>query len=170
MRWSKAEQQLSAELTKRTDMQFGINFREFLGAYFTMVLWCTEFGRGSHVRFRIDNTTAVAWTEGHGCRYLGAQAGLRLMGLMEAVHCVYTSAVHIPGVENDWPDAGSRLWTSPEAEAKFADLSRGYVQVAVEEPWRTPLHAWEYFCSTQLLPGQAKSSISKHGSNGAIGA
>ena len=56
------------------------------------------------------------------------------MGLMEAVHCVYTTAVHTPGVENDWADAGSRLWTSPEAEAKFADLSRGYVQVVVDEP------------------------------------
>ena len=101
MRWNKAEQELIAEFKTRTDMQFGINFREFLGAYFTMVLWCADFGRGTHLCFRIDNTTAAAWAEGRGCQHLGDQAGLRLMGMMEAVHCVYTSAVHIAGVEND---------------------------------------------------------------------
>ena len=170
IRWNKNEQDLIAEFKKRTDMEFGINFREFLGAYFAMVLWGSKFGRGSHVRFRIDNTTAVAWSNGRGCRHLGAQAGLRLMGLIEAVNFVYVSAVHIPGVENDWPDAGSRLWTSPAAAEKFANMSRGYVQVAVEEPWRSPLKAWEYFCSTQLLPGQARSSISRPGNSGASGA
>ncbi len=170
MQWNDTEKKLIAEFKNRTDMQFGINFREFLGAYFAMVLWCAEFGKGTHVRFRIDNTTAVAWTDGRSCRHLGAQAGLRLMGLMEAVHHVCTSAVHIPGVENVWTDAGSRLWSSPEAELKFSNMSSGYLQVAVEEPWRSPLCAWEHFCNTQLLPGQAKSSIPRPGVNGAIGA
>ena len=91
------------------------------------------------------------------------------MGLMEAIHHVYTSAVHIPGVENDWPDAGSRMWFSSEALLKFSELSRGYVQVEVEEPWRNPLDAWQSFCNTQLLPSQVRSSIAKVGSSGVAG-
>ncbi len=92
------------------------------------------------------------------------------MGLMEAVHHVCTSAVHIPGVENVWPDAGSRSWGSLKAESKLSDMSYGYVQVAVDEPWRSPLGAWEHFCNTQLLPVQARSNISRPRNSGVIGA
>ena len=62
--WDKEEKTSIEKFKAQEDMSFSINLRELLGAYFAMVLWAKawreEYGADTHIRFWIDNTSAVA--------------------------------------------------------------------------------------------------------------
>ena len=172
--WDKEEKTLIEKFKAQEDMSFSINLRELLGAYFAMVLWAKawrkEYGADTHIRFWIDNTSAVAWAMARSCRHPGAQAVLRVMALLEAANHIYISANHVPGVLNVWADAGSRMWTSTDACQKFEKLKCGYVQEEVEAQWRKPSTAWASYSKTQLSPSQATAPMAGPGNNGGVGA
>ncbi|RLN92235.1 hypothetical protein BBJ28_00014409 [Nothophytophthora sp. Chile5] len=107
---------------------FGINLRELLSATFASIVrgpgWARPGSRHHpHVRFWIDNRSAVAWTNKQRSRNPGAQMLLRLQCLLEAKYDFFTSAAHIPGAENIMADAGSRVWQSPSLATTFTNLS-----------------------------------------------
>ena len=139
-----------------------------------MVLWIEawrfEYGAEAHIKFWIDNTSAVAWAMARSCRHENAQAVLRVMALPEASFHVYISADHVPGVLNVWADAGSRLWTSCEALKNFNNINGGYVQEGVDAAWRKPSTAWALYCKMHHSPAQAIARIAGDGNSGAAGA
>jgi hypothetical protein len=100
---------------EKSDSAFSINYRELLGAYFSLVLWCTEwksvYGKDAHIRMILDKMTVVSWTDTRHTKHPEAQCALRIMSLMEAASHVFTSAEHIPGEENVWVYSVSRSWT-----------------------------------------------------------
>ena len=53
--WDEEEKALIASFKKQEDMTFSINYRELLGAYFSMVLWIEawrfEYGAEAHIKF-----------------------------------------------------------------------------------------------------------------------
>ena len=174
IQWDDEEKTLIEKFKTQENMSFSINLRELLGAYFAMVLWAKDwreaFGADTHIRFWIDNTSAVAWAMARSCRHPGAQAVLRVMALLEAANHIYISANHIPGVLNVWADAGSRMWTSPTAGSKFQELNRGYAQEEVDKDWRKPSIAWASYSKTPHSPGQATAPMGELGNNGGAGA
>ncbi len=138
---------MHSEVQVVTDSAFSINNRELLGAYFSVVLWCTErrrvYGKDAHIRMIIDNMPAVVWTDTSSTKHPEAQCALRIMGLLEATSHVFTSSEHIPGERNVWADAGSRSWDTEDSMLRFKSLSTNYEQVVVPEAWRNPSRAWQ---------------------------
>ncbi|OWZ17013.1 hypothetical protein PHMEG_0009108 [Phytophthora megakarya] len=72
-----------------------------------------------HVRFLIDNTTAVAWCNKRASRNPFAQLLLRLQALLEVRYNFYSSTGHIAGETNIMADAGSRVWQSQQMTDHF---------------------------------------------------
>ena len=155
--WNDEERKGIEQVKNKNDMTFSINYRELLGAYFAMVvwakLWSQTYGKEGHIRFVIDNVSAVAWSDTRNTKHPAAQAALRLMGLIEAGLHIMTSSEHIPGVLNVWPDSGSRMWSSVRALSEFKLMSVGYTQVEVPSVWRCPCKAWSEF--TKVVPSVA---------------
>ncbi len=155
-------------------MSFSINYRELLGAYFSVILWCVSwrevYGRDAHIRMVIDNTSAVTWADTRNTKHPAAQGALRIMGLMEATNHVFTSAEHIPGEQNVWADLGSRSWDTEDSRLKFKTISANYEQVAVPDEWRNPSRAWQRFSDGNPWPEIARVSTICIGTNGNIGA
>jgi hypothetical protein len=104
IQWNDHEKECIRRFKEKSDSAFSINYRELLGAYFSVVLWCTEwrrvYGKDVHIRMIIDNMSAVAWTDTRNTKHPEAQCALRIMSLMEATSHVFTSAEYIPGKKN----------------------------------------------------------------------
>ncbi|EGZ21530.1 hypothetical protein PHYSODRAFT_329463 [Phytophthora sojae] len=135
---------------------FGINIRELMSAAFAAITWghlwtASDDGADVHVRLRIDNTSAVAWSNKRAARdnpY--AQMLLRLIALLEVRHGFCLSAEHIPGSENVMADAGSRSWESRAKAAAFTKLCVGWSQVTVPPSSRKLSQVWAR-CSAREL-------------------
>jgi hypothetical protein len=67
MQWNDHEKECIRRFTGKSDSAFSIYDRELLGAYFSVVIWCTEwrrvYGKGAHIRMIIYNMSAVAWMD-----------------------------------------------------------------------------------------------------------
>ena len=174
MQWDDHEKECIRKFKDRSEMAFSINYRELLGAYFSVVLWCTEwrrvYGKDAHIRMVIDNMSAVAWTDTRNTKHPEAQGALRIMSLLEATNHVFTSAEHIPGEKNVWADLGSRSWDTEDSMLRFKIISTNYEQVAVPEPWRNPLRAWQRFSDGNPWPEIARTSTTDIGTSGDSGA
>ena len=172
--WNDEEKALIKSFKNKDDMSFSINYRELLGAYFAMIIWSKAwsrtYGKEAHIRFAIDNMSAVSWSDTRNTKHAGAQAALRLMGLMEAALHIMTSSEHIAGVLNVWPDSGSRMWASASALSSFQSMSIDYVQVAVPEKWRCPSKAWSSFTKAGLSQETVMELMGGIGGSGSIGA
>ena len=172
--WSANEKALIEKFKSREDMSFSINIRELLGAYFALVIWVDDwrrmFGKEAHVRFVIDNMSAVSWTNTRTSGHPEAQTILRVMGLLEATYHIYTSSEHIKGVDNCWADTGSRIWSSTHLFDKFQGLTVGYVQVEVEPRWREPSSAWEECCKMEPSHRAATRFMENIGASGVLSA
>ena len=172
--WNTEEKKRIQEFKNKDDMSFSINYRELLGAYFAMVtwarMWSQTYGKECHVRFVIDNTSAVAWSDTRNTKHPAAQAALRLMGLIEAGLHIMTSSEHIPGEFNVWPDLGSRMWSSERALLDFKLMSIDYVQVEVRNKWRCPCKAWSEFTRVEPSVETVMSLMDDIGFNGLTGA
>jgi hypothetical protein len=119
LQWHDHEEECIRRFKEKSDSAFSINDRELLGAYFSVVLWCTEwrrvYGKDVHIRMIIDNMSVVAWTDARNTKHPEAQCALRIMSLVEATSHVFTSAEHIPGEKNVWAYAGSRSWDTEDS-------------------------------------------------------
>lgn len=118
------------------DHRFGINCRELMSAVFAAIVWGDRWRPDSscmqhHVLFRIDNTTAIAWTNRSAPRNPFGQLLLRLLALKEVEFEFYSSAIHIAGETNTLADSGSRIWQSSAHAVTFTNLTRDWSQVAV---------------------------------------
>jgi hypothetical protein len=173
IQWDDHEKELIRRLKDRSNMTFGINYRELLGAYFSVVLWCKDwrrtYGKDAHIRMVIDNTSAVSWADTRNTKHTEAQGALRIMSLMEATNHVFTSAEHIPGEKNVWADLGSRSWDTEDSMLKFRQLSTNYEQVEVPSVWRNPSQAWQRFSDGNPWPETARTSTTCIGTNGSSG-
>ena len=148
VRFDTAELQLIAAANQSGATELGINLRELMSAVFAALVWgplwsISGAAPENHVRFWIDNTSAVAWTNKQSSRNPFAQMLLRLLALQEVRHGFYSSAAHIPGIENTMADAGSRVWQSPSHADEFANLSFGWQQVPVPLHLRKLSTVWE---------------------------
>ena len=174
IQWNSEEKALIDKFKSREDMAFSINIRELLGAYFALVIWIDSwrqlFGKEAHIRFVIDNMSAVAWTNSRTSGHPEAQTILRVMGLLEATYHVYTTSEHICGVENGWADTGSRIWSSVSMFNKFQSLIDGYVQVEVAPLWREPSSAWAECCKTEPSHKAATKFMEDIGASGVLSA
>lgn len=114
---------------------FDINVRELPACLYAAIAWAPQWAAMStdskpvHVRFMIDNTSAVSWATKLASRNALAQHIVRFLAAFEISYNIIFSARHIPGVENDFDDAGSRSSSSPRAHTRFANLCRGFLQV-----------------------------------------
>ena len=76
--WDDHEKALIAKFKSREDTSFSINIRELLGGFYSLVVWIDEwhrrFGKDANVRFVIDNTSAVSWTNSRTTSHPEAQA------------------------------------------------------------------------------------------------
>jgi hypothetical protein len=168
------EKESIRRLKEKSDSAFSINYRELLGAYFSVILWCAEwsraYGRVAHIRMVIDNVSAVAWTDTRNTTHPEALCSLRIMGLLEAISHVFTSSEHIPGEKNVWADAGSRSWDTEDSMLRFKNLSTNNEQVAVPEAWRNPSRAWQKPYDGNPWPEIARINIKDIGCSGSSGA
>jgi hypothetical protein len=83
IQWNDHEKECIRRFKEKSDSAFSINYRELLGAYFSVVLWCTEwrrvYGKEAHIRMIIDNMSAVAWTDTRNTKRPEAQCALRII-------------------------------------------------------------------------------------------
>lgn len=109
--------------------EFSINIRERTSAVFASVAWASRWTNSRHdeptyVRFWIDNSTAMSWTNRRARRNPFVQMLLQIIALLEVRHNFYSSATHVPGTDNIMADAGSRVWQSSELASKIADMTQ----------------------------------------------
>ncbi|OWZ04420.1 hypothetical protein PHMEG_00023684 [Phytophthora megakarya] len=97
---------------------FDINYRELLSLAFAVYEWGSDWKRPRpflplHVRFYIDNTSAVSWQTKFPSRNPRAQTILRLLALWEVQHNLLFSSQHVAGHTNTLADMGSRISQDP---------------------------------------------------------
>jgi hypothetical protein len=89
----------------------------------------------THVRFWIDNTSAVSWCNGLHSRNPYTQELNRVIGAVEAWWRLRVSAAHLPGSANVLADLGSRAWDG-ERLARWRELTSSWTQVHVPQNLR----------------------------------
>lgn len=155
VKFTPEEQELIHHCNETGDSTFCINVRELLSAVFASLVWGPSWKSSNeesdtHVRFFIDNTSAVAWNNRKSSRNTFAQLLLRIMALCEVQHGFYSTASHVAGVDNIMADAGSRVWLSPSLAITFSNLSSGWSQVQVPDDSRDLSNLWERYCERGL--------------------
>ncbi|OWZ13122.1 Cleavage induced protein [Phytophthora megakarya] len=83
------------------DNEFGINVRELMSAVFAAIVWGSAWSHmgediETHVRFWIDNTSAVAWNNRKSRRNGYAQMLLRILGVSWSMCCLPVAIWHEP--------------------------------------------------------------------------
>ncbi|EGZ16354.1 hypothetical protein PHYSODRAFT_508467 [Phytophthora sojae] len=149
-----------------------INVRELHSAVLAALLWGPTWGRSSahrptQVRFWIDNTSAVSWTQRRASRQPLAQLNNRLLSLAEFNYSLVCTAAHIPGADNIMADAGSRAW--PRADQHFdtwTNLPSGWTQVPVVAPYDDLSRLWEWCCANMPSLALPLPNIKDTGSSG----
>ncbi|KAJ8556596.1 hypothetical protein ON010_g9370 [Phytophthora cinnamomi] len=145
-----------------------INVRELMSAVLASLVWGHRWADSSdktdsHVKFWIDNSSAVSWNNRKASRNSYAQMPLRIFGICEVKHGFYTSAGHIPGVNNIMADAGSRVWQSPSLAKTFANMSFGWKQVQIPSNSRDLSRLWARYCERGLWPNRQGSTTHVRG-------
>jgi hypothetical protein len=66
IQWNDHEKKSIRRFKEKSGSAFSISYRELLGAYFSVVPWCTEwrrvYGKDAYIRMIIDDMSAVVWT------------------------------------------------------------------------------------------------------------
>ncbi|POM72517.1 Hypothetical protein PHPALM_10756 [Phytophthora palmivora] len=110
---------------------YNINLRELMSTVFASLVWGQfwsglSMNRLCHVRFWIDNISAISWHNRRASRNQEAQKLLRILSLLEVQHSFYASADdHVAGDTNIMAYAGSRVWQSAQHRLTFTNLSSG---------------------------------------------
>ncbi|KAE9088509.1 hypothetical protein PF010_g19354 [Phytophthora fragariae] len=150
-----------------------INARELQTAVLAALHWGPAWSRASIdkpvcVRFWIDNASTVAWTQRRSSRAPLAQRSNRLLSLAEFEYYMVCSAEHIPGVDNVMADTGSRAW-SPNHPLfhTWTNLSRGWAQIHVAEPFDNLSKLWAQCSPTTPLQILPRPNMDHTVSNGA---
>ena len=110
-----------------------INYRELLAAFFMLMTFCAN-EKGTHIRLKLDNTTAVA------CINRKASNKVPLMELTKRIwqwaleRNIILSAEYLPGLENATADAESRAIVNNDIE------------------WMLKKHIFETICDTFSKP------------------
>lgn len=132
-----------------------INVRELQSAVLSALIWgptwaATDTRHPTHICFWIDNVSAVSWSQRRASRQPRAQLYNRLLSLAEFNYSLVCTAAHVPGVENIMADAGSRAWTASDPlYTTWTNLSCGWTQIPVVEPYDDLLQLWER-CSADM--------------------
>ncbi|EGZ20340.1 hypothetical protein PHYSODRAFT_491796 [Phytophthora sojae] len=155
--------------------EFCINVRELMSAVFASLVWGHVWADSSdkfdsHIKFWIDNSPAVSWNNRKSSRNSYGQMLLRILGMCEVRYGFYTSAGHIPGINNEMADAGSRVWQSPSLARKFANLSFGWKQVQIPTDCRNLSRLWARYCVLGRLPSRQERITHVDGDSGSPGA
>ncbi|ETI42066.1 hypothetical protein L914_02260 [Phytophthora nicotianae] len=108
------------------DNTFCINVRELMSAVFASLLWghlwkLAPHEGDSHVRFWIDNISAVAWSNCKSSRNGFAQMLLRILGRSDLQHGFYSTASHVPGAD---PERLSKFLASLGTLLRAGELSQ----------------------------------------------
>ncbi|POM62234.1 LOW QUALITY PROTEIN: hypothetical protein PHPALM_28635 [Phytophthora palmivora] len=121
--------------------EYFINVRELTSSVLAALHWGPILqqhasGVTTHVRFHIDNMSAVSWSNRRLSRQPRAQMLNRLLSLAERQYqCLFT-AEHIAGRDNIMADAGSRAWTPTDPLwTNWTNLSASWSQVVVRPPF-----------------------------------
>ncbi|EGZ23131.1 hypothetical protein PHYSODRAFT_444861, partial [Phytophthora sojae] len=158
--FDQEELQRIAEFHAAGPDDFSIIIRELMSAAFASIVWAKEWSQSSdddpsHVRYWIDNSSAVCWANRRSSRISFAQVVLRLLALFEVQHNFYSSAQHIAGSDNIMADAGSRVWQSVELSKKFSDMSSlgamlraGALADTSRVQYRRAWNQWQRWCSS----------------------
>ncbi|OWZ10482.1 LOW QUALITY PROTEIN: Cleavage induced protein [Phytophthora megakarya] len=133
VRFNQEELLNIAKFRATGDGDYNINLRELMSAVYASITWGSNWaGRSTsepcHVRFWIDNTSAIAWNNRRSSRNHEAQRLLRILSLLEVKHSFFASAAHIPGENNVLADAGSRVWQSQRHLLTFTNIAAGWSQ------------------------------------------
>ena len=87
-----------------------INYLETTAAFFALQAFCKKCS-DIHVRFELDNTTAVTYINNMGGnKSTDCNRAVRQLWLWCIEHNIWVSAVHIPGTENIEADRQSRIF------------------------------------------------------------
>lgn len=154
VKFSEEELAMINESKDQKVFALSINIREFMSAAFAALVWSPLFvnnsGETTHVRFWLDNTAAIAWNNKKASRHSFGQLLIRLLAFHEVRYGLHFSASHIPGIDNEIADAGSRIWDSPAMSDKFANYTLHWSQVFIPESWRDLSAVWEHYCEQGL--------------------
>ncbi|OWZ21827.1 Cleavage induced protein [Phytophthora megakarya] len=112
-RLSDIERAIIDQGNAETNVEFCVNVRELMRVVFVTIVWvqlwsCSNRYSDTHVKFWIENTSAVAWSNKKSSRNKFAQMLLRILAIHEVRHGFYTSASHVAGSNNTMADAGNR--------------------------------------------------------------
>jgi hypothetical protein len=120
--WNNHEEYIR-RFNETSGSAFSFNYWGLVGAYVSVVPWCTAwrrvYGKDAHIRMIIDSMSAVSWTDTRNTKHPKAQCALRIMSLLEATSHVLTPAEHIPGKKNVWADSGSQSWDTEDSMLRF---------------------------------------------------
>ncbi len=175
LEFNAAELSLIQEFKRNHSNEFCINYREMLSTVYAILTWGKDWAeftadRLTHVRFRIDNTSAVSWTNRMHTRHSRAQTLVRVLTYYEAVYNLRVDATHIAGVDNILADAGSRSFTSLQHKSIFTNLTSHWQQDFISPRWRNVKEGWHSICASNpshQLPVKPMASTSTIGSSSA---
>lgn len=130
------EQDLISRFQDGDPNGFDINFRELLNLAFALFAWGSEWSHPrscipTHVRFRIDNTSAVAWQSRFSSRNPRARTILRLLALWEVTYNLHFSSQHVAGRSIKLADMGSRITQDPAVANSFRKLTSSWTATQV---------------------------------------
>ncbi|OWY94330.1 hypothetical protein PHMEG_00035971, partial [Phytophthora megakarya] len=175
-RFNRAE----LDVIRSETYEYSINVRELTSAVLAALhwgpLWQQRASRvPTHVRFHIDNISAVSWSNKRLSRHPRAQMLNRLLSLAELQYrclaelqyrCLFT-AEHIAGRDNTMADAGSRAWTPTDPLwSNWTNLSASWSQVIVRPPFDNLSAIWEACCATKPWLALPSPSTEVPGNNG----
>ncbi|KAE8891540.1 hypothetical protein PF003_g24437 [Phytophthora fragariae] len=148
---------------------FDINYRELLSCAFAVHAWGQQWssrrasthGPPVHVRFKIDNMSAVAWQNKTASRNHPAQTIIRLLGHWELVFGLRFSAMHVTGADNRIADAGSCSSHGSTMHTIFNELTRDWLEVPPPVDVASLEAIWHSICvptpsPTPLSPSTAR--------------
>lgn len=155
--------------------EFSSNVREQLSAVLAVLCWgdawvASEPHTLTHIRFWIDNTSAVSWCNALQSRDQQSQELNRVLGAVEARWKLRVSAAHLPGAVNTMADLGSRVGGAGASLQQWQDLTTSWSQVAI------PQHICKIYSSTWSpyssgpSPSPPGDNTGSRGGSGAISA
>ena len=128
--WSEWELEFFARCIAESDeSDAGINVLEFVTTILAIVA-CKDVLKGTVVRVRVDNTSAVAWlVKGKSSNMLCAE-WLRILLSILTTHHIQIRVSHVPGVDNVIADALSRQLLEMSTKLR----AKGFSSMPVLDP------------------------------------
>lgn len=135
------------------DNGFDINFRELLSLAYAVHTWGPSWQRPRpfppvHVRFHIDNVSAVTWQTRMCSRNPRAQTIIRLLALWEVSYNLRFSSRHVAGRLNHLADMGSRIAQDAVIARRFYQLTASWVAMQITSPPSTFETIWQGFSAS----------------------